>query len=359
MRKVYFITGTRADFGKMKSLIYAAQEVFDVTVLITGMHLMEAYGETWHEVANCGFSYKKIYPYNFLESEKIDDVLINTISAFSHELVTDKPDLIVVHGDRIEALAGAMVGAFNGIPVAHIEGGEVSGSIDESIRHAVTKFSHIHFVSNQEAASRVRWMGESNIHIIGSPDVDIMLSELPSLYDVKNRYSIQYPFNDYYILLYHPVFGEKTFAKKVVDAVISSDENFIAIYPNNDQGSKNIIIEYNRLDCVFPSIRFEYFLVLLKNSKGIVGNSSCGLMEAPYFGVPTLNIGSRQTNRLRAPTVIDCDHDHVLEGIRSLKDVPRQATNLFGEGDSAEKFIEALTHSWPETQKVYADHRQA
>lgn len=357
MPRIYFITGTRADFGKMKSLIYAAQEVFDVTVLITGMHLMEEYGETWHEVANCGFSYKKVHEIKeFSVLDGLDNTISEEIDALSLLVCLGQPDLIVVHGDRVEALAGAMVGAFNGVPVAHIEGGEVSGSIDESIRHAVTKFSHIHFVANQEAASRVRWMGESNIHIIGSPDVDIMLSDLPGLDSVKSRYSIL--FNDYFILLYHPVFGEKTFANKVVDAVLDSGENFVTVYPNNDPGNVEIINAYKRLPCVFPSIRFEYFLSLLKNAKGIVGNSSCGLMEAPYFGVPTLNIGSRQTNRLRAPTVIDCDHDHVLEGIQSLKHLPRQTTNLFGEGGSAEKFIEALTHSWPETQKVYADHRQ-
>jgi UDP-N-acetylglucosamine 2-epimerase (hydrolysing) len=154
--------------------------------------------------------------------------------------------MIIVHGDRVEALAGAIIGSFNNTLVTHIEGGEISGTIDELIRHAITKLSHIHFVSNKEAEKRLIQMGElkNSIFVIGSPDVDIMYSDnLPSIEETTEHYEI--PFDDYSILIYHPVTTElETLGNdinEVVSATIESDRNYIVIYPNNDAGSDIII----------------------------------------------------------------------------------------------------------------------
>src|SRR6476646_1952700 len=210
IRKIVFLTGTRADFGKLKSLIeiLKTNKQFEVHIFATGMHMDNKYGYTVHEIEKCG--YDNIYKYINHDSESIMDITLSrTIDGFANYIRNVKPDLIVVHGDRIEALAGATVGALNNILVAHIEGGELSGTVDELIRHAVSKLSHTHFVANSEAAQRLRQMGElsESIYVIGSPDMDVMLSEnLPRIDIVKKYYDIE--FNSYALSIFHPVTTE-------------------------------------------------------------------------------------------------------------------------------------------------------
>ena len=176
-KKIVFLTGTRADFGKLKPLINKIEgsENFENYVFVTGMHTLSKYGSTYDEVRKQ--KYKEMYIFmNQTHTTAMDIILANTIIGFSNFINEIKPDMIVVHGDRVEALAGAIVGSLNNILVAHIEGGEISGTIDELIRHSITKLSHIHFVANKEAKKRLIQMGEidSNIYVIGSPDIDIM-----------------------------------------------------------------------------------------------------------------------------------------------------------------------------------------
>ena len=161
MKKIVFLTGTRADFGKLKSLMTISQNSseFEVHIFFTGMHMNSLYRSTVDEVIKAGF--KNIYKYiNHNSGETMDKTLAKTIEGFSQYISHIKPDLIVVHGDRLEALAGAIVGSFNNTLVAHVEGGEVSGTIDELIRHSVTKMSHIHLVANSEAQKRLIQLGE-------------------------------------------------------------------------------------------------------------------------------------------------------------------------------------------------------
>ena len=160
-KKIVFITGTRADFGKIKSLIQILEnhKNFNPFVFVTGMHLMETYGYTLIEIERCNFS--NVYTFeNHTSEATMDLTLARTIDGFSSYIKTIKPDLIVVHGDRVEAMAGAIVGALNNILVAHVEGGELSGTIDELIRHSISKMSHIHYVSNEKAKKRLIQMGE-------------------------------------------------------------------------------------------------------------------------------------------------------------------------------------------------------
>ena len=266
--------------------------------------------------------------------------------------------MIVIHGDRVETLAGAIVGSLNNILVAHIEGGELSGTVDELIRHSVTKLSHIHFVSNHEAAKRLTQMGEmkSSIFTIGSPDIDIMSSDdLPPLEIVKNYYQIN--FDQYAIVMFHPVTTEakqmKQYADDFVESLLGFDENFIVIFPNNDFGSKNILEAYHKIAenkrfRIFPSLRFEYFLVLLKNAKFIIGNSSAGIREAPYYGIPVINIGTRQQNRTLNTNIINVNYqkeniDNALQSVGSNK--IKIVVNDFGDGNSTELFLSSLLTS--------------
>lgn len=357
MKKIVFLTGTRADFGKLKSLISITQKSsnFEAFIFATGMHLNSKYGKTIDEVYKSGFS--NIYPYiNHDTIDNMDRTLAKTIDGFSHYIAEIKPDIIVVHGDRSEALAGAIVGSLNNILVAHIEGGEISGTIDELIRHAVSKMSHIHFVANDEAKRRLIQLGECNnsIFTIGSPDLDVMKKDsLPELKDVKKYYDINY--EKYAIAMFHPVTTEYDdiiiHVRNFVDALISSERNYIVIYPNNDLGSAEILQEYKRLENldsfkVFPSTRFEYFLCLLKYAEFIIGNSSAGIREAPFYGLPTIDIGSRQNNRVKLDSIHSCGNDKadILNSILIAQKAPTNVDSdmTFGDGDSDEQFLNVL-----------------
>lgn len=356
MKKILFLTGTRADFGKIKSLIEAVEHHPNFTpfVFVTGMHLQKDYGYTLIEVERCGFS--NIYTFeNHTNESTMDLTLSKTIEGFSEYVKIVNPDMIIVHGDRVEALAGAIVGALNNILVGHIEGGEISGTIDELLRHATSKMAHIHFVANTEARKRLLQMGEieQSIFVIGSPDIDIMFSKnLPDLSDVKKHYNIN--FSSYAILMFHPITTEykniREYISNLVSALLEDNHNYVVIYPNNDLGSKIILEEYDKLKnnprfCIFPSVRFESFLTLLKNADFIIGNSSAGIREAPYYEVPTINIGTRQQNRTSNSQIINSDYSviGIKEALNEVKQTKiDKLDKTFGSGNSTTLFINIL-----------------
>ena len=371
LKKVVFITGTRADFGKLKPLIACVDQndALECSIFVTGMHMLYRYGMTVDEVHKAGFT--NIFTYmNQVHGEPMEMVLANTISGLSRYVHEYEPDLIIVHGDRVEAMAGATVGALRNILVGHVEGGELSGTVDELIRHSVTKLAHIHFVANKEAEQRLRQLGEApgSIHIIGSPDIDIMLSDqLPDLPTACSYYDI--PFDRYSIVLYHSVTTEPDLtgkhAREFVDALLASRDQFIVIYPNNDTGSDVILQEYSRLRDranfkIFPSLRFELFLTLLKHASYIVGNSSAGIHEAPVFGVPTVNIGSRQQNRFSHDSIISVKSPvkkNIQAAMTQAAALGRsKPSDHFGNGESTNRFISVLEQRslWETpTQKVF------
>lgn len=356
IKKILFLTGTRADFGKIKSLIQTLEEQqdFEAFVFVTGMHLQEIYGYTLIEIERCNF--KNVFTFeNHTHETTMDLTLAKTIEGLSNYCKTINPDMIVVHGDRVETLAGAIVGSLNNILVAHIEGGEVSGTVDELIRHSVSKLSHIHFVSNKEAARRLLQMGEvkESIFTIGSPDIDIMFSSnLPSLETAKEYYGI--PYNEFAVVMFHPVTTEfnsmKEYAVTFVDCLLDDNHNYIVIFPNNDLGSQFIIDEFKRLEenkrfRIFPSLRFEYFLTLLKNSQFIIGNSSAGIREAPYYGIPIINIGTRQQNRAIHADIINVNYSdkNIKEALSKIDSHKIQISeNDFGQGNSNELFLQSI-----------------
>lgn len=373
MKKILFITGTRADYGKIKSLIRAIEKSsqFEAYVYVSGMHLLEKYGSTYHEILKDNYTNVFIalgQHYSNSMSYNLGDVICN-LTGYVENI---RPDMILVHGDRIDALAGAIVGAFNNILVGHIEGGEISGTIDDSIRHAISKFAHIHFVSNEEAKKRLIQLGEdtSHIHVIGSPDIDLMLSpDLPTQEKALEYYNI--PFQHYGIFMYHPVTTEYkvigSHIQTVVDALIQSAKNYIVIYPNNDLGTEVILNEYKRFEGkdnfrVFPSIRFEYFLTLLKYADFMIGNSSAGIRETGIYGIPSIDIGTRQKDRYD-PTILKNiqsvpeDRDAILNAIANTNSHHFQGGG-FGLGKSTDTFMHILnsTELWYKNlQKHFVD----
>jgi len=355
VKRILFLTGTRADFGKLKPLMSAVKNSgdFNHLIAVTGMHLSERYGNTQVEIEKAGFTNRTTFA-NLDEKHRSAVVLANTISGLAPVVDEFRPDLLVVHGDRIEALAGAITGALNNVRVAHIEGGEFSGTIDESLRHAITKLSHLHFVANTSAAQTVQQLGEdpSSVFVIGSPEIDLMLSpDLPKIDSVRIHYEIS--FEKYAILIFHPVTTEQnnlaSDVATVTKAAKHSGDNYVVIYPNNDPGSEVIFREYEGLknDPRFrfiPSMRFEAFQSLLKHAEYILGNSSSGVREAPVHGIPSINVGSRQTGRASDNLILNVPAhvERIAEAIAKSKSMNRIPTRSFGNGNAAELFLEAL-----------------
>jgi len=353
-KKIIFVTSTRADFGKLKSLISIVKDrkEFKITIIITGMHVISKFGNTYQEVQKV-FKSKIIKFKNQSLNDRLEIILTKTSEKLSKIVKKINPDLIIIHGDRVEALSAALVGSLNHILTAHIEGGEVSGTIDDTIRHAVTKLSHVHFVGSAVAKKRVSKMGEigKNIFNIGSPDIDVILNKkLPNILKVKNRYEIK--FEKYAILLWHPVTSSvdslKNDTKKILKFVNESGENFLVIYPNNDPGSNIIIDCYKKnknKNCkILKNTRFEYFLSLLKNAEYIIGNSSSAIYEAPMLSTPAINIGDRQYKRIKSKIIKNIDIKNlnkrtISNFVKKYKPIKK---NFYGYGNSDKKFLKII-----------------
>lgn len=360
MKKIAFVTGTRADFGKMKPLMNACEksENIELHVFVSGMHRLPQYGNTYKEVAKENYTNMALQPKHEY-SAHMDVNLCWFIADFSSYVHNLEPDMIIVHGDRIDALGGAIVAMLNNILLTHIEGGEVTGTVDESIRHAISKMANIHFVSNEESRIRLKQLGEDEncIFVIGSPDIDVMLhGDLPDINIVKKRHGIWS--GKYAILIQHPVVSEVETLERdmgeIISALKDSKKMYIVIFPNNDLGSEIILRKYADLEKestnfkFYASLPFEDFLVILKNADFIVGNSSCGVREACVYGIPAIDIGTRQKNRYSLellPNIqnIPANYSEILNAIGNI-DEYRISSSYFGAGNSTKKFMDILAN---------------
>ena len=353
-KKLLFVTGTRADFGKLEPLAKAAQLAgFEITFFITGMHMMQRYGETRLEVKRfAGAEFIEFV--NQREGDALDFILAKTILGFSDFVHERRPDLVVIHGDRVEAMAASIVCAMRYIRSAHIEGGEVSGTIDESIRHCNTKLCATHFVSSEDAKARVLSLGEApeRVFNIGSPELDTHAQPSGvSIEEVKARYAI--PFDDYGIVIFHPVTSEVDSmgaqAASLFGCLLQSGKHFVVIAPNNDPGTDDIfaVIEALPKDRfrLIPSMRFNYFSELMKNAAVMVGNSSAGVREAPFLGLPSLDVGSRQNNRAQADSIFGCsafDQEKIQLFLTNQWHHRYKVDASFGNGMASDQFVKTL-----------------
>ncbi len=353
-KKLIFVTGTRADFGKLKPLATEAhKEGFEIIFFVTGMHMLEIYGLTKKEVSS--FIEFKTFEYvNQKDGDPLDLVLSKTIMGFSKFVKQIKPDMVVIHGDRIEAIACSLVCSTNYILSTHIEGGEVSGTIDEIFRHCNTKLCSIHMVSSQLAKKRVMQLGEpcENIFVIGSPEIDIHSGNSGvSIDQVKKRYGIT--FKEYGICIFHPVTSElDDIRQQTIDlfnVLSKSNKNFVVIFPNNDPGSEFIREEINKLNkerfLTLPSMRFNYFSELMKNCSIFIGNSSAGIREVPFFGICSIDIGSRQYNRAISQSIKQIKASKKKEFLELILNNWNKKYNKdlsYGEGNAAKKFVKII-----------------
>lgn len=289
------------------------------------------------------------------------------------------PDLVVVRGDRFEVLAAAAAAAHMDISIAHIEGGDLSGTLDESIRHAITKLSHIHFATNEPARKRILKMGEKSDYIFnfGSPDVEVVKRTLENKLDIdsidiKNMgsgYDVDIK-NDFIMVMYHPVNSEidclAQNTRNILKAIQKIGVQAIWFWPNFDAGSELIshelrIFKDEVSDHKIKFLRYIHpkeFLSMLNKTSCLVGNSSAGIKECSYLGVPVVNIGSRQNNRLKAENVVDCDNsvDRIKKSIEEQIGVGRyKSSGLYCSNDTGREIADVLSKIELYTQKSFAD----
>lgn len=368
-KKICVVTGTRADYAKLFALArHLPVEHYNVAWFVTGMHMRQAFGLTSKEVHRDN---NQVYEYiNHNQLDDLSSILVKTVSGFKDFLEEFSPDAVLVHGDRIEALAVSIVCANAYVRLLHVEGGEVSGTIDESYRHAISKFSHIHFVSSNTAATRLRLLGEpaERIFQIGSPELDLHAENSVQLEDVLHRYEI--PFHEYGVFIFHSVTSEIDNLTEVVAGVarglISCGKNFVVIRPNNDPGQEIVNKMLDSLPKaqfrIIPSMRFSNFSTLLKNAQIFIGNSSCGVREAPFLGITSIDIGSRQKRRSYAKSIVPFDpevgSDRLNQLIVENWGKKYRSDDGFGDGDAGQRFLKIMNGDkiWAlDLQKCFED----
>lgn len=366
MRKICVITGTRANYGRLKTVMNAIIEhpELELKLIVTGMHLVQEFGYTVTEIEKDGYHI----------DARVDMHLSNDTGAgmckslglgligMTQAIEQINPDMILILGDRDEDLAGAIIGAHMNIPVAHIHGGEVTGTIDESIRHATTKFSHIHFAATDESRERLLKLGELDEYIfnVGSPGLDAILNrEYNIREEIFNKFNLDAS-KKLIIIAQHPVTTQRdeaaTQMKETMEAIKELGEQAILIYPNSDAGGRDmisVINEYEKLSFLhtYRNINFEDYLNLLKYADVMIGNSSSGIMEAPSYKLPVINLGIRQNGREQANNILNIEHNKKLiksaiekslydnEFINSVNN----CVNPYGDGKTGERIADILS----------------
>jgi UDP-hydrolysing UDP-N-acetyl-D-glucosamine 2-epimerase len=367
-RKILYVSGTRADYGLMRSVLaeIARRPGLELHVVATGMHLMPEFGSTVDEIRCDGFLCHVVEATYERDTKESMALFIGTFLRGLVPLVTElSPDIILLLGDRGEMLAGAIAGAYLGIPVAHIHGGEVTATADESARHAITKLAHIHLPATAGSARRIIAMGENpeNIIVTGAPGLDAVRHVQPAAArEVAVRYGID-PAQPFLLVVQHPVPLEPGDPAARMEATLAAACSFphpvLVSYPNADAGGRamiNVIRNYADAGKVkaFASLGHADFLALLSLASAIVGNSSSGIIEAPSFGVPAVNIGTRQAGRERGENVIECGYgrEEIAAAIRlALTDAAfrrkvKSAENPYGTGESSAK-IAGILETFP------------
>ena len=353
MRKILLITERRADYSRFKPILNLIKEDkdLDYDLIVTGLHLKKEHGYTINEIKKDGFKIFSTFEM-FNEKEDSGGAMVRSFSKALYEITyqieKSNPDLILSGFDIAANFAIAIAGAHMNIPVTHIQGGEVTGTIDESIRHAMSKFSHYHFAANDDARKRLIKMGEipCNVFDVGCPSIDAIL-QVDDDPDILNKYNLN---NDFYIMLQHPVTSEidksEFQIKETINAIIESDIEAIIVLPNNDAGYSKIMnkIKSSNLRYV-DTLSIKDYVNLLKRSKGLIGNSSSGIHETSTFNIPTINIGTRQQGRLRSDNIIDVDYNkqQIIKAIKqSKKLLGKEFKKIYGKGDSAKKIVDLL-----------------
>jgi UDP-hydrolysing UDP-N-acetyl-D-glucosamine 2-epimerase len=364
MRKICVVTGNRSEYSKLKSVMQAidGHPELKSILIVTASHLLDDFGMTVDVIKRDGFKVDAIAR-TVAAGEDLAS-MAKSAGLCALELPTlfemYAPDIVLIVGDRFDALGAVIAAALMNIPVAHIQGGEITGTIDESIRHAITKFAHIHFPATAKSAERIIKMGErpEMVFNVGCPSADIMLSvDIGPRQELCSKFNLD-PKEPFLIMVQHPVTTEYEFAREQLRETLEADSELkiqtILLYPNTDAGSKDMVREIRMFDMAgklehvykYKHIVFEDYISLLAHSACIVGNSSSGIRESCYFGTPAVNIGTRQNKRERGSNVIDVGYDReqikkaILGCISHGKYNPPEY--VYGKGNAGKKIASIL-----------------
>lgn len=366
-KKISILTATRAEYGLLKPIIEKLNKEpnFDVHVVVTGAHLSPEFGLTYREIEKDGITIDQKIEM-LLSSDtpagisKSMGLAMISFADYFEKLI---PDMLIVLGDRYETLAVATVAMNQRIPIAHLHGGETTeGAIDESIRHAITKLSYLHFTSAEEYRNRVIQLGENpeRVFCVGAVGIENILNEkLMSKFEIAE--SISFELNKPYAMVtFHPVTLEENKSEEQIKALLEvcgiyKNMKFIFTKANADASGRIInrkideFVEKNDNAIVFTSLGMVRYLSALKYCTMVIGNSSSGLLEAPSFGIPTINIGDRQKGRLQANSVINCEpiKEDIEKAIQlalseEFKDKAKNTINPYGDGKTSCKVVEKI-----------------
>jgi len=366
MRRIAVVTTSRADYGIYLPVLKLLRETPDVILqlIVGGTHLMEAYGDTVRDIEADGFPISARLPVELPGDKGVEIARFmgETTQAAAGAFDSLKPDIALVLGDRHEMLAAAMAAVPLNIPLAHIHGGErTEGLIDEQVRHALTKLSHLHFVATEEYARRIRQMGEQpeSVTVSGAPALDAIRQFVP---DARKKVARDIGVEaeaEWILVTYHPVTLDPQSAapatsmfKQVLEKL---DAQIILTYPNADTANKDIIAGFEELAATRSNVRLvrnlgqKHYFNVLSHASVMLGNSSSGLIEAPSFDLPVVNVGDRQRGRVRGENVIDAADDEaaIMVGLeRALDPVFRKRiagqSNPYGDGQAAERIVSRL-----------------
>jgi UDP-hydrolysing UDP-N-acetyl-D-glucosamine 2-epimerase len=379
-RKICVVITARPSYSRIRTALKAIHEHPDLELqlVVAASALLDRYGSTVNYIERDGFHitekvYMVIEGATLTTSAKTTGIGIMELSTTFDNL---KPDMVCTIGDRYETIATAIAASYMNIPLVHIQGGEVTGNIDEKVRHAISKLSDLHLVSNEDAKQRLIKMGEyeEKIFITGCPSIDIAREVLESesmdfdpceKYGGVGRYID--PKEDYIVVMQHPVTTEyektRQQAQELLKAVHEVNLPTFWFWPNPDAGSDGTSSVLRSYREEHPENAFRFFknmeghdfLKLLLHSKCLIGNSSVGIRECSYLGVPVVNVGSRQNRRLRGHNVIDTDYNNknILKAIQQQLDHSRYpADTIYGDGSAAAQIANVIAAARPDINKV-------
>lgn len=366
-RNVMVLTGSRSEYGLLKNVLWRIlhSKKLELYLIVTGTHLAEQYGYTKNEIENDGFEVWKeisIDSNNLDEENRIPIEMGNLMLRLSEIFCEKRPDILLLLGDRYEMLAAASAAVGLHIPIAHISGGECTeGAMDEQIRHAITKMSHIHFPGASVYADNIKKMGEEawRIFEVGDPGIEnIKTLKVICKKDIETELNIKIDKNTL-LVTYHPVTLElvdlESQMNNLIGALIDYNGSIIVTYPNSDDGSKLIIDKWKEFEKKRESVYLvrnlgsRRYLSVMRYCGAVVGNSSSAIVEAPFLKIPVVNIGNRQKGRLMADSIVCCGYSkqEINNAIKKvLSDefikIVQSSKSLYGEGDTSRRITEVL-----------------
>lgn len=372
IKKICFVIFSSANYNSIKSVILEAKKSkrFTVQVVVGASALQVKFGGVVDRILKDGIKIDFKIENQFSTSELSSMVKTTGLGMIELSEIFNKlsPDVVFTVGDRYETMATAIAASYMNILVAHTMGGEVTGTLDESVRHAITKLSHLHFVSNKDSMKRVIKLGEepSRVYDVGCPRNDLIKNILK-----KNNFNKEFKFlsqkgvgdinsisqnDDYFVTLYHPVTTELDKNEQTIINIVNATSKFniknILIWPNSDAGSEQIsqklrtLRELNAIHNykILKNLPIEYYIPLIKHSKCLIGNSSSAIRDGSFVGVPAVNVGTRQNNRLFCSNVVQsgADEKSIFKSIKLQLQKKYKPSNLYGNGDASKKIIKIL-----------------